>query len=147
MVRPSAFAVLRLMTSSNFVGCATGRSDVGRGVPSQLSDTDTVGHEASVLDILPGPVDTGQSMLLGQLHERAPVEKGDGIGRDDDPRCPFFLGPDQGGLEILRSADGHERHAHSEHLHGALQLAAIFGHWIRRSRDDGESRCRWQRLS
>ncbi len=26
-VRPSAFAVLRLMTSSNFVGSSTGRSD------------------------------------------------------------------------------------------------------------------------
>jgi hypothetical protein len=26
MVRPSALAVLRLMTSSNFVGCSTGRS-------------------------------------------------------------------------------------------------------------------------
>src|SRR4029450_5487042 len=26
IVRPSAFAVLRLMTSSNFVGCSTGRS-------------------------------------------------------------------------------------------------------------------------
>src|SRR5262249_12140965 len=26
MVRPSAFAVLRLITSSNFVGCSTGRS-------------------------------------------------------------------------------------------------------------------------
>src|SRR5262245_44826498 len=26
MVRPSAFAVLRLMTNSNFVGCCTGRS-------------------------------------------------------------------------------------------------------------------------
>src|SRR5262249_54730394 len=27
MVRPSAFAVLRLMTSSNLVGCCIGRSD------------------------------------------------------------------------------------------------------------------------
>ena|ERR1700730_3557256 len=27
IARPSAFAVLRLMTSSNFVGCSTGRSD------------------------------------------------------------------------------------------------------------------------
>ncbi len=26
MVRPSALAVLRLITSSNFVGCSTGRS-------------------------------------------------------------------------------------------------------------------------
>src|SRR5262249_22602898 len=26
IVRPSAFAVLRLMTNSNFVGCSTGRS-------------------------------------------------------------------------------------------------------------------------
>ena len=26
MVRPSAFAVLRLMTKSNFVGCITGKS-------------------------------------------------------------------------------------------------------------------------
>jgi hypothetical protein len=31
MVRPSAFAVLRLMTSSNFVGCPTWRSSSGHG--------------------------------------------------------------------------------------------------------------------
>ena len=57
MVRPSALAVLRLMTSSNFVGCSTGRSpglappedlvQVGRGAPIQVENARSIPHEAA----------------------------------------------------------------------------------------------------
>src|SRR5215813_6736235 len=55
MVRPSALAVLRLITSSNLVGCSTGRSD-GLGTPenfvhevrraaTQIGEVGSVGHQ------------------------------------------------------------------------------------------------------
>jgi hypothetical protein len=55
MRRPSAFAVLRLITNSNLVGCCTGRSagwaplrilvDVAGGAPKEVSETCPIGHE------------------------------------------------------------------------------------------------------
>jgi hypothetical protein len=54
-VRPSALAVLRLMTSSNFVGCSTGRSPglapfqnlvhVSGGAPKQISEVRVMDRE------------------------------------------------------------------------------------------------------
>ena len=55
IVRPRALAVLRLMTSSNFVGCSTGRSaglgaledlvHVGRGAPLEVGQFGSIGHQ------------------------------------------------------------------------------------------------------
>jgi hypothetical protein len=42
--------------------------------------------------------------------------------------------------------DRHERHTHSERLHGGLQFAPVVGHRIWRTGDDGESRRRRQNL-
>src|SRR5438128_10079174 len=63
IVSPRAFAVLRLITSSNFVGCSTGRSagvgafedlvDVPGRAPKDLGITRTVRHEASSLNKSP----------------------------------------------------------------------------------------------
>ena len=59
IVRPICFAVFRLMTNSNFVGCSTGRSaglapfknlvDVNGGAPETLSFVGRIGHEAAGL--------------------------------------------------------------------------------------------------
>ena len=58
IVRPICFAVFRLMTSSNFVGCSTGRSagfapledlvDVGSGAPVQVGIAHAVAHKPTV---------------------------------------------------------------------------------------------------
>ena len=67
-MRPRAFAVLRLITSSNFVGCSTGRSaglgafedlvDVGGGPPELVMEVGSIGHEAAgAYDELPLSID------------------------------------------------------------------------------------------
>jgi hypothetical protein len=63
MLNPSAFAVLRLIASSNFVGYSIGKlaglaprrilSTVGSRPPETGGDTRAVGHEAASLDDLP----------------------------------------------------------------------------------------------
>ena len=60
---PSAFAVFRLMTSSNRVGCSDGQVGrpgalenlvhIGRGAPEKVSQAGTVAHEAPGLYVLP----------------------------------------------------------------------------------------------
>ena len=54
MVSPSAFAVFRLITSSNFVGCSTGKSagfapqdfvDVNGGPSVQVTNAHAVAHQ------------------------------------------------------------------------------------------------------
>jgi hypothetical protein len=44
MVRPSSFAVLRLMTNSKFVSCSTGRS--AGLAPLRILSTEMVAHQA-----------------------------------------------------------------------------------------------------
>ena len=48
MVRPSALAVLRLMTSSNFVGCSTGRS--AGFAPLRILSTKTADRRVEALE-------------------------------------------------------------------------------------------------
>ena len=77
MVRPSALAVLRLMTSSNFVGCCTGRSvglepcrnhvHVSCGAAEQVRNARSVGHEATKFRELPRHCDRGQPMPCGKI--------------------------------------------------------------------------------
>jgi hypothetical protein len=70
MVMPSVLAVLRLMYSSTFVACCTGRSagfsplrirpSVETGQPIGIRDVDTVTHQAPGNDKLAGKGDRGQ---------------------------------------------------------------------------------------
>ena len=75
-LRPSAFAVLRLMISSNLVGCSTGRSaglaplkilsDVGRGAAIEVGITHAVGEQASGLDELSSRINGRQPVPCRQ---------------------------------------------------------------------------------
>ena len=79
MVRPSAFAAFRLTTSSNFVGCSTGRSaglapfrilsTKTAAAPPDLVDVRAIGDQPAGLDILPELVHGGEPAPGGQLRE------------------------------------------------------------------------------
>jgi hypothetical protein len=79
IVRPSALAVLRLTTNSNFVGDWTGSSltlvaaqdavDIGGGTAINIGEIRGVGHQAAVDDSPPTGVNGGQPVLC-----RNPVE-------------------------------------------------------------------------
>jgi hypothetical protein len=79
MVRPSASAALRLMTSSNFVGCSTGRSaglvpfedliNIDRRAALPLADIRCIGHQAARLHILCPVVHGWQAVPCRKLHE------------------------------------------------------------------------------
>ena len=73
IVRPSSFAVLRLTTNSNLIGCSTGRSvggigasedlvDVDRGTPLHLGNIYSIGHEPTWLNKHPELIDRGDAM-------------------------------------------------------------------------------------
>ena len=64
IVRPSAFAVLRLITSSNFVGCSTG---IRRAfVPFRILST----IDANAVRLQPGRVRTTSSLRFPQRSSR-----------------------------------------------------------------------------
>ena len=77
MVNPSALAVFRLMTNSNFVGCSTGRS--AGLAPFKILSTKTaarrqismmiraIGDQPAGLDIEPEAIYGGEPALGGQL--------------------------------------------------------------------------------
>src|SRR5215472_12027502 len=79
MVRPSALAVLRLMTSSNLVGCSTGRSagleplrdlcHIGSGASIEISEIRAVAHEGACLRPRRGLGDSREAVLRGKLKE------------------------------------------------------------------------------
>jgi hypothetical protein len=79
MVRPRAFAVLRLMISSNLVGCSTGRSaglaalqdlvDIGRRAAPDIVVVRTVRHQAADLDKSPQLVHGREPVLRSQIHD------------------------------------------------------------------------------
>ena len=92
-VRPSALAVLRLITSSNLVGCSTGRSAGGAledlsGVNSDLAKDS--GEAASVADQAAGRgelaprVDRRNGMACRQRHELNASAGEERVGADDE---------------------------------------------------------------
>ena len=91
VVSRRAWAVFRLITNSNFVGCSTGRSagfapfqnlvHIGGGAPEQVAATRPIGHETTNLGKLPTPEHRRQPRLcFRKLHEPSFV------GNEDDPR-------------------------------------------------------------
>src|SRR6266496_4056270 len=88
MISPSALAVLRLITSSNFVGCSMGRSaglaplrilSTYHGeAAGHLSLVLTVGHEAAVDGIGPVRVDRRQPVPDREVENLPPIGPRDG---------------------------------------------------------------------
>ena len=78
-VRPSVLAVLRLITSSNLVGCSTGRStdrrtsqnfvDVPGGPAEHLRKVRAVGHQPAGLNDFSPRVHAGNSALGGEADD------------------------------------------------------------------------------
>src|SRR4029079_4429621 len=131
MVRPRVLAALRLTTSSNLVGCSTGRSP---GVaPLRIRSTKLAPrrnmtnrrHQAAVADVFSLFIDRRQLVSGGEVHERGPVrvEKGgrqnvDRLGapraRRGESGCKLIDARDPqrvqletgGGTGLLRCLDG-----------------------------------------
>ena len=83
IARPSAFAVLRLITSSNLVGCCdrqVGRLraledavDVADRAPEQVDRVGSIGNQAAVLRMIAVRIDSRQGMAGGQRNDRRAV--------------------------------------------------------------------------
>src|SRR5438093_5417210 len=94
IVSPSALAVLRLTTTSNFVGCSTGRSAglaplrifvyVYSNPGCEILEIRTVRHEAARLDELAPLVGRWRSCPDGQIDERVTLTEEIGIGGHED---------------------------------------------------------------
>ena len=88
IVRPRAFAVLRLITSSNFVGCSTGRSaglaplqnlvHVDGEASWHLSLVLSVCHEAAIEGIGPVHIYCRQPLSGREVEDLSPVDPCDG---------------------------------------------------------------------
>src|SRR6516164_2909824 len=109
-VRPRALAVLRLTTSSNFVGCWTGRSaglsparnstNIGPGLAPSLGEAASIADQAACLRELAPLIDRRNAMTCGQRHQLIAPTKEELVAADDEhPR--LLLGERrQGGLDI-----------------------------------------------
>jgi len=79
MVSPRALAVLRLITSSNLIGCSTGgsaglsplrtRARVQAGLPTCLGNASTIAHQTTGFRGLMQVITRGKSMLDRQCGE------------------------------------------------------------------------------
>ena len=68
-MRPSAFAVFRLMTSTNLVGACTGRSarllapenaiDIRSRTPENIGGVGSIRHQRALRDVLPKAINHG----------------------------------------------------------------------------------------
>src|SRR5262249_21915319 len=85
MVTPRALAVRRLMVSSNFVGCSTGRSPglapledlvhVGRSAPKCIRDTRSVGDEGASLSMVDQQRDGRQAVPCCKAQRCEPADR------------------------------------------------------------------------
>ena len=133
--RPSALAVFRLMTSSNLVGCSTGRSagfapaqdlvDELGGAPEQVREVGAVGHQAARFDVVrdartssavarPAPSVLMRTRL--RVHERVA----------NDIECVrAALERVEGGRDILRAPDFDACDLEAERAGRRLDLAHL----------------------
>ena len=133
MVSPSAFAVLRLMTSSYRLGDSTGQGgragaaedpvDVDGRAAELLGEARRVGHETSQLGELPQRVDARQPVLAGQLGDALSLREQEGVTRRQQ-RVDAI--PDHGrerGSEVVAARHLAELDLHPEGPPGGLVLA------------------------
>src|SRR5262245_46450506 len=82
ITRPSAFAVLRLITSSNFVGCSTGRSpglaplrilSTKCAVRRNMLEVHSVAHETASIDCLLRAAHCGHAIIQRLLDQPRPI--------------------------------------------------------------------------
>jgi hypothetical protein len=99
-VSPSALAVLRLMTSSNFVGWRTGRSaglaplrttaDVHSGLAIGIRNAGAIAHQAADGGELAPLVDRGNRMARRQRDEFLALAVEEGIAADNERTRPLL---------------------------------------------------------
>ena len=92
ILRPSAFAVFRLMTSANLVGCSTGKSpgfapfkilSTNTAARRCSHDIGTIGHEATAFGELGGPGDAGKSVVSRRFGDLCPPSVEGAVGKHD----------------------------------------------------------------
>jgi len=101
MVTPSAFAVLRLMTSSNLVGCSTGKSpglaplqnsiDVACGAAEYITVTWSITDQAAFLGKSTIWIHRRQAFLCGKSQDLVSLAIEDWIGNNDEGLYGLFL--------------------------------------------------------
>jgi len=134
IVRPRALAVLRLMTSSNFVGLfdweVSGLGslqdlvDEDRRAPPQLPLVRSVRHESTRLDERRAAVDRGQPIAGGEQDDGALVPQRERVLYDDQGGLVRPLGPLESLLQLIGLPDLERAELHRESLGGRLSRTA-----------------------
>ena len=113
MVRPSAFAVFRLITSSNFVGCSTELGwlrafqelvDEGRGAAPKVHDVGAVRHQATRFDAVSELVHRCEPVPYPKIREPRVVGLESRIAHDKDRAGSLSRHCGEGTVEILGAA-------------------------------------------
>ena len=115
MVSPRTLAVLRLMTSSNLVGCSTGRSagfspwkdlvHVDTKAPEAVRFVQVIGEETPGLDITLVLVHGGQPTLGGEVDEPLSVDPPKWIRLQEECLRPCRGHRGKGPCELLGRPD------------------------------------------
>jgi len=113
MVRPSALAVLRLMTNSNVVGCSTGRSPglaplricPDSGSPSRhLREIDSIATETAVLNVQVVLIDGGDPVRGRKIEDGLSMHEHKGGRHHHYSLVVILFHAEESGGQVLRSA-------------------------------------------
>ena len=125
-MRPSAFAVLRLMTSSNLVGCSNRQVaglgalqdlvDEGRGAAPKVHDVGAVRHQATRFDAVPELVHRCQPVPYPNIREPRVVGLESRIAYDKDRAGSPSRHCGESTVEILGPAGFHRMKLEPEPL-------------------------------
>src|SRR5438876_10034176 len=135
MVSPSAFAVLRLITSSNFVGCSIGKSaglapledlvHVARGAFHESVKIRPVAQEATGAYPRSPTSDAGYPLLVDKLQEAGTAEVHESRGDDHKRVGTCACSRLKGSVEVLGSSGFERLNVDAEATRGRLDVAIL----------------------
>src|SRR2546426_9604279 len=79
--------------------------DEVRGTSAHIVEASAIRHETALLHVIPGPVDPGQPMLEGKLHQLHPMRVGEGTESSDDASRAVFFRAREGRVEVIGAFD------------------------------------------
>src|SRR6516162_3762508 len=131
--RPSAFAVLRLITNANLMDCITGRSllafenppGIDAGLAVGIGNTGRVAHQAARIDGLAEAMHRGNPMSRRQRDDPFPMGEHERPGADEQRASPAFDERCKRGLDIGIAARVDDDELLPDRLRRALHLSAL----------------------
>jgi hypothetical protein len=136
IVRPRAFAVLRLITNSKLggllywqvrrLGAFQYPVDEICGTTHHVGEVGAVRHETARLDKVPDPIDPRHLMLEGETGKLDPMRVSESAEWSDDAPHAVLLGPGEGKIPIIGTLDLDEQQGDADLLRSSLQFTAYF---------------------